>query len=524
MIATELLAAAAISLLFGVILAPFVSRLVLAVGVVDKPDGRRKLHGRVVPLAGGPLVVLTTFLALAIWYVLEDTFADCVGKLGVSVPGFMVAVLFMFGIGVIDDRFRIRGRVKLVGQIVAISLAIAAGVRFESITLCGFDIRFGSSFGCALTMIWLLGVVNAVNLLDGIDGMVGGIGLVVAATLAVMAAWVGHPAEAGVAACLAGTLAAFLVFNKPPAKIFLGDSGSMSIGLLLGSLSVVCCLKGPATLMLGPPVTLLLLPLLDTVAAITRRVLTGRSIYMTDRGHLHHRLLQSGLSHKTALILVGVLSSILSLGVLASLRYGHDSLALTAATVVVAFLVLSRLFGVQELGLVRNKLLEVFGRFTSARPNGEVVVIRLQGRAEGWETIWQHLANRSEHFGLHSANVDINAPFFQESYYVKWKNPASQGGEDETIADRWHLELPLKVAGQTIGVVRLIGPVGVANLSMVLGRIHEFVGELAALALKVLVPGIQPAAGYQHTPATATVHHSANQHPARALQPEIVGA
>jgi hypothetical protein len=151
-----------------------------------------------------------------------------------------------------------------------------------------------------------------------------------------------------------------------------------------------------------------------------------------------------------------------------------------------------------------------------------VVVIRLQGRAEGWETIWQHLANRSEHFGLHSASVDINAPFFQESYYVKWKNPASQGGEDETIADRWQLELPLKVAGQTIGVVRLIGPVGVANLSTVLGRIHEFVGELAALALKVLVPGIQPAAGYQHTPATA--HHAANQHPARALQPEIVGA
>jgi len=450
----------------------------------------------------------------------------------------MVAVLFMFGVGVIDDRFRIRGRVKLVGQIVAISIAIAAGVRFESITLCGFDIpapfesitlwgfdiQCGGSFGCVLTMIWLLGVVNAVNLLDGIDGMVGSIGLIAAATLAVMAAWVGHSAEAGVAACLAGTLAAFLVFNKPPAKIFLGDSGSMSIGLLLGSLAVVCCLKGPATLMLGPPVTLLLLPLLDTVAAITRRVLTGRSIYMTDRGHLHHRLLQSGLSHKTALILVGALSSILSLGVLASLRYHNDSLALTAAIVVVAFLVLSRLFGVQELGLVRNKLLEAFGRFASARPNGEVVVIRLQGRAEGWETIWQHLASRAEHFGLHSASVDINAPFFQESYYVKWKNPTSSGGADEMIADRWQLELPLKVAGQTIGVVRLIGPVGVANLSIVLGRIHEFVGELATLALKVLVPGIQPAAGYQNTPATMPVHHSANQHPARVPQPEIVGA
>ena len=97
-------------------------------------------------------------------------------------------------------------------------------------------------------------------------------------------------------------------------------------------------------------------------------------------------------------------------------------------------------------------------------------MIRLQGRAEGWETIWQHLANRAEHFGLHSASVDINAPFFQESYYVKWKNPAIQSGGDETIADRWQLELPLKVAGQTIGVVRLIGPVGVANLSIVLGH------------------------------------------------------
>jgi UDP-GlcNAc:undecaprenyl-phosphate GlcNAc-1-phosphate transferase len=515
---TGLLIVLLLSLILGMCLAPFVMRFISSSGLVDKPDGRRKLHGRAVPLAGGFLIVLTTFLSLAISYFIDPVFAANVRSIDVSIPGFMLAILVIFVVGLIDDRFRIQGRIKLAGQVVAILVAIASGVRFDSITILDLRVELGS-FGVALTMIWLLGVVNAVNLLDGIDGMVGSIGLIVVSSLAVMAIWAGHNAEAVVAASLAGSLAAFLVFNKPPAKIFLGDSGSMSIGLLLGSLAVVCSLKGPTTVMFALPVTLLLLPILDTFAAITRRVLTGRSIFMTDRGHLHHRLLQSGLSHSAVLTLVVALSLVLSIGVLVSLRFQNDMLAISAALIVSLFLLITRLFGVQELILIRNKVREALGRSASARLAGKVVVIRLQGRAVGWETIWEHLASRAEDFQLHSVSVDINAPLFQESYFIRWtKRTMHCYGTEECIPDLWQLEIPLKIDGQTVGVVRMTGPTGVTNLTAILERIHEFVSDISRLTRAVLVPGIRPIPA--HAPLAETSPHPRQS---QVLKPDVVG-
>ena len=527
MLATDLLLPAAVSFLFGIILAPLVIRLVTKIGVVDKPDGRRKLHGRTVPLAGGPLIILTLCSSLLMWYLINPTFAveppvgdnaldKHVGAMKISVPLFLLSILAMFAVGLIDDRLKIRGRVKLIGQVGAILIAISSGVQFNFITALGIRINF-EPFGSLVTAIFLLGVVNAVNLLDGIDGMLGSIGLIVGATLAIMAAWAGRPVEAMMATCLTGALGAFLLFNKPPAKIFLGDSGSMTIGLLLGSLAVVCSFKGPATMMLSLPVALLLLPIMDTGAAIVRRVLTGRSIFATDRGHLHHRLLQSGLSHRVVLALVMILSAVLSMGVLTSVYLNNDKPALVSMAGVLSFLVLSRLFGVQELLLVRNKIQEMLSRFASARSDGKVVVIRLQGQKVGWEAIWQHLANRAEQFGLHSASVNINAPQFQESYYVRWASQITPVESDEVESDRWQLELPLKVDGQMIGVVKMAGPTSVGDLSLVLGRSNEFVRELAGLTKSVLVPGIHSTAE-QAIPAALSL-------PSKSpiLQREMVG-
>src|SRR5262249_13889999 len=149
--------------------------------------------------------------------------------------------------------------------------------------------------------------------------------------LGAMAALQGQWAAAAVAAILAGALLGFLFYNFPPASVFLGDCGSMLIGLAVGVLAIRSSLKAPATVALAAPTALLILPIFDTTAAILRRKLTGRSLYTTDRGHLHHCLLRSGLSNRRALLAVAGLCLVTAVGALASLAWNNEALALLSA-------------------------------------------------------------------------------------------------------------------------------------------------------------------------------------------------
>src|SRR5437868_2212657 len=147
-----------------------------------------------------------------------------------------------------------------------------------------------------VTLFLLLGAIGSLNLIDGMDGLLSTVGVLVSLAVAGMAVMGGHWLAACAAVALAGALLGFLRYNFPPATIFLGDSGSMLIGLVLGVLAIKSALKTPTTVALMAPAVLLTIPIFDTFAAILRRKLTGRSIYSTDRGHLHHCLLSRGLS------------------------------------------------------------------------------------------------------------------------------------------------------------------------------------------------------------------------------------
>src|SRR5262249_20696536 len=188
----------------------------------------------------------------------------------------------------------LRGRYKLLGQVFAVGAVLAYGVRVEAVHLFAWRIELGW-FAVPFTLFWLLGAINSLNLLDGMDGLLGTVGTIVSLAIAALAAVPGHWAEAAVAATLAGALLGFLRYNWPPATIFLGDAGSMLIGLVIGVLAIRCSLKGTATVALATPMALLIIPIFDTAAAIVRRKLTGRSIYSTDRAHLHHCLLRRAL-------------------------------------------------------------------------------------------------------------------------------------------------------------------------------------------------------------------------------------
>jgi UDP-GlcNAc:undecaprenyl-phosphate GlcNAc-1-phosphate transferase len=477
---------AAVACVGGVVVGPLACWAVRRCGLVDRPDGRRKLHGRTVPLAGGPLVLLVSLAVVVGWLIWDGRFGEVAQPERFSLPLLALATLVMFAVGLVDDIYGLRGRVKLAGQVVSVLIAVAAGVRIDEVHVLGVQFYLGP-VAIPLTVFWLLGAVNAVNLLDGIDGMVGSMTVVIAGSLAVMAGCLGHVVPGVVAAALAGSVAAFLLFNKPPARMFLGDSGSLTLGLLLGCLAVVCSLKGPATVMFSLPVTLLFLPVLDTAAAITRRMLTGRSIFTTDRGHLQHRLLQSGMSHHGVLALVVGLNFVLGVGAIASLALQNDGLAVAAAGLVALTLLVSRLFGVQEVNLLRKQLESVLRLRRVAKMLGVggegVVGVQLQGTTTGWESVVGHVTARGEELVLDTIHIDVNAPQLQEAYFVHW----SRTGQETAGGETWcQVNLPLRVGGQAVGRVKITARDHGHNRVEVVASVLTLVDELNVLAARAL--------------------------------------
>jgi UDP-GlcNAc:undecaprenyl-phosphate GlcNAc-1-phosphate transferase len=464
------------------------------VGLVDQPDGRRKVHGRSTPVAGGLAVFAAAGLVLGAAAVIPGPVADAVaadpGQYAALLAGAAVICL----VGVVDDRFKLPGKYKLVGQAAAAAVVVAGGATVESVHLFGRDVHLGW-LGVPVTLAWLLGAVNSFNLIDGMDGLLGTLGVIVCGAVAVMAGMHGQVAEACVAAALAGALVGFLRYNLPPASIFLGDAGSMLVGLVVGVLAIRCSLKGPATVALAAPAALLTIPFLDTAAAIVRRKLTGRSIYSTDRGHLHHCLLRGGMSRPGVLLLVSGLSSVTVVGVLASIALRNEVLAVLSAAAVVVILVATRLFGHAEFVLLVSKAKAVARAALGPRRGGREIQVRIQGSA-GWAGLWTDLTAAAARLNLHAVALDVNAPLHHEGYHARWHRAGGPAGED---AGAWSAVIPLTAFGQPIGQVAVAGlPDGVPA--------WQKMAELAAVAdgAEALLARPKPAAAAGPAVALAT--------------------
>jgi GT2 family glycosyltransferase len=216
--------------------------------------------------------------------------------------------------------------------------------------------------------LWLLGCINALNLIDGMDGLASMIGLSIAVMVGIIALGTGNPHVSVVALLLAGGLAGFLVYNRPPASIFLGDSGSTMIGLCIGILGIQGSVKTSATLAITAPAVVMTLPMFDVLLAVVRRRLTGRPIELGDRQHIHHRLLDRGLSPWQVLCVIVAFCLATGAAAAAAVALRMDALAWVAATALVALMVRLRLFGNHELRLIRHSLRHGFvGRVLHGR-------------------------------------------------------------------------------------------------------------------------------------------------------------
>lgn len=349
----------------SLVLTPLARAIARQLGVLDHPDGTRKLHGRSVPLWGGVAVYLAmvTGLLIARLGAVDSTAFDQLSTTMALACGLVCLV------GAIDDSRDLNARVKLGLQIAAVLPVVMAGYSFDRIVAFGYPLDFGW-LGVPLTILWLLGCINAVNLLDGLDGLASIVGISASLMMAIIATHTGHADVGVVALVLAGALIGFLAYNLPPAKIFLGDSGSMVIGLVVGMVSIQGALKTTATLSITVPAIVMSVPMLDTLFAIVRRKLSGRPFDAADRGHIHHRLLERGLTDWQALGLIGALCLTTGVAAIAATILRLDSVGWITALALIVVLIRTRAFGHHEVALARRFVSVVLQRLKAAWGRG----------------------------------------------------------------------------------------------------------------------------------------------------------
>jgi UDP-GlcNAc:undecaprenyl-phosphate/decaprenyl-phosphate GlcNAc-1-phosphate transferase len=286
--------------LISLVLTPICRDIFRSYGVVDEPDHVRKVHRYPIPRVGG-LAIAISYLA-AYLVVRPDEGSPLALQLSL-VWKLLPCAALVLAIGLLDDLFNLRAWQKLIGQLGAAGLACWGGVRILYIA----HTFTNAWWNVPLTMLWLLACMNAFNLVDGLDGLAAGVGLF--ATLTVfIAAIMQHNMVLAVATLpLAGALLGFLCYNFNPATIFLGDSGALMIGYLLGCYAVIWGNKSATLLGMTAPLMALSIPLLDVALAIVRRFLRQQPIFTADRGHIHHQLLDRGLTpRRVVLVLYGL--------------------------------------------------------------------------------------------------------------------------------------------------------------------------------------------------------------------------
>ena len=408
--------------IISLVLTPICRDVFRSYGVVDQPDAARKVHRYPIPRVGGLAIAISYLVAYVMVRPEEGSpLAQQLSLVWRLLPGAALA----FGIGLLDDLFNLPAWIKLVGQLAAAGLACVGGVRILSIGGAPTD----AWWNVPLTILWLLACMNAFNLVDGLDGLAVGVGLF--ATLTVFtAAMMQHNMVLAVATFpLAGALLAFLCYNFNPATIFLGDSGSLLIGFLLGCYAAIWSNKSATLLGMTAPLMALSIPLLDVALAIVRRFLRREPIFTADRGHIHHRLLDRGFTpRRVVLVLYGLCGLAAAFSLLQGVMHSFSGALLLLFGVFV-------LLGVQYLGYAEFDLAGrllfsgEFQRSVSAQLELRKFRAALGGAATAADC-WEAVREACGKFGFQQARLCLAGEIFEYS-------------SDDSAAPGWTVRVPL---------------------------------------------------------------------------------
>ena len=465
---TTCLVAFLLAFLMAVIATLGVRVLALRLGVVDKPDQFRKIHVREVPRLGG-IAIFVAFAALiaGMYFFHRNLVTDLLHRNPVELLALMAGAAGALVLGAADDVWSVRARWKLLFEIMVATIAFAGGFAINTVSNpFGAPIHLGL-FSFPVTLFWFLGCMNAVNLLDGLDGLAAGVCLFVTLTLFLVSLVFGNVYSMLLMACLSGAILGFLIFNFHPAKIFLGDAGSLLLGFLVAALSIMGSRKAEAAVALFIPFVALGLPIFDTSLAILRRWSRNLPIAAPDRGHIHHVLVSMGLTHKRAvLVLYGACVALGGVAVLMTMSRNEVSVFLLGSLAIIAF-VCVRVFGgmrLTDLWMRLKEDLEHRQLSADARVSVEKAVIRMRTCAETRE-LWEAFSSALQSLGLDYASLRLYGLGGAQPMELTWLH--SNGDEaagSNTESDTWFAKLKLQNNGHVLGELKVGKAVHVEHL------------------------------------------------------------
>ena len=301
------------------VITPYTIKLAKKIGAVDTPKDERRINKVTMPRLGGLAIIagfIVSIIYLLIILSIEKSINLFEDNIHMKLIGFLLGGLIISGVCFVDDFKNLPAIIKLAAQILAAIAVVSFGLRIENINIPFlYKIGLPNIFSIIFTIGWIVGITNAINLIDGLDGLSSGIALISCVSMLIIFALNSSPIIAILLiTALAGALSGFLPFNFNPAKTFMGDTGSNFLGYCLAVISIFGVAKTYTLVVIVAPLIVLALPVVDTLVAIIRRIIKGKSlkaIMKPDKGHLHHTLLKHGFSQKEAVfIMYGVTAAL----------------------------------------------------------------------------------------------------------------------------------------------------------------------------------------------------------------------
>lgn len=330
------------ALIISFLLTPLARKLAFKVGALDIPKDARKIHNKPMPYFGG-IAIYVAIMACMFVYMPQD-------KTNISI---MIGATIIVLTGIVDDMYGMPAKIKLIMQIIAAAIAIKGGVKIHFITnpLSNTGMSLLRDFTIPITLFWIVGITNTINLIDGLDGLASGVASIAATTLLFTAAIKGYDFIVMQCAIIAGASLGFLPFNFNPAKIFMGDTGSLLLGYMLAVTAILGMVKSVAAVTLVVPIFALGLPIFDTTFAIIRRFINKKPIMEADKDHLHHKLMGKGLNQRQTVLVMYLIS--MMLGLAAVIVSDSDP---ATGIIVVGFVIVIVLYLGNKIGLFTKKL------------------------------------------------------------------------------------------------------------------------------------------------------------------------
>ena len=374
-------------------LVPVISRLAKWYSLVDAP-GPRKVHKIPIPRIGGIVFMVSTFALVLPLFFLNNTVGQSFRESLREMIVLLIGAGFIFIVGLMDDLRSVRGYIKLICLVVASLGICASGATLSSISVgTWFTINTGLA-AWPLTVLWIVVITVCMSVIDGLDGLAAGIAAIVCGTVVIMALWSGQTAMAVLMLALLGSVTGFLFFNFYPAKIFMGDCGSMFLGFLIAAGSIIFQTKTHTLVGLAIPFLVMGVPILDTgFVVVGRRFLDRRSIFAPDRKHLHHLLLDLGLHHRTVVIIIYAVTAIsASIGVFILTLESGWSMGLLAVGLLLLLLMFACLHGQRfyEILMAIKRNLTIRHNSLKDRHTFEMAQIRMRESTsfqEWWDAI-----------------------------------------------------------------------------------------------------------------------------------------